>query len=191
LAPEDRAVFGEYLALLDYKLSRRDDLDEQIAQIAFSPPYRTVVQRLCCFRGINTLAAMTLATEIGDWRRFERPGQLMAFLGLVPMEHSSGDRDRKGPITKAGNSRCRHVLVQGAWKYRHRPAIGVDLKRRQQGQPPEVIAHAWKAQHRLYKLYHRIAARKSNQLAVVAVARELVGFLWAVMQDLEPQTLAA
>ena len=191
LAPEDRAVFGEYLALLDYKISRRDELDEQIAEIALSPSYRSVVERLRCFRGINTLAAMTLATEIGDWRRFERPGQLMAFLGLVPKEHSSGDRDRKGPITKAGNSRCRHVLVQGAWKYRHRPAIGVDLKRRQQGQPPEVVAHAWKAQHRLYKLYHRIAARKSNQIAAVAVARELVGFLWAVMQDVEPRSLAA
>jgi len=181
LAQEDRAVFGEYLALLDYKISRRDELDEQITQIAFSPQYR----------GINTLAAITLATEIGDWRRFERPGQLMAFLGLVPKEHSSGDRDRKGPITKAGNSRCRHVLVQGAWKYRHRPAVGVDLKRRQKGQLPEVIAHAWKAQHRLYKIFHRIAYRKSNQIAAVAVARELVGFLWAVMRDLEQCQAAA
>ena len=191
LAPEDRAVFGEYLALLDYKISRRDDLDEQIAEIAFSPPYRGVVERLCCFRGISTLAAMTLATEIGDWRRFDRPSQLMAYLGLVPKEHSSGDRDRRGPITKAGNSRCRHVLVQAAWMYRHRPAIGVDLKRRQRGQPPEIIAHAWKAQHRLYKLYHRIASRKANQVAVVAAARELIGFLWAAMQDLEEHKAAA
>lgn len=191
LAPEDRAVFGEYLALLDYKISRRDDLDEQIARIAFSTSYRPLVERLCSFRGISTLAAMTLATEIGDWRRFERPGQLMAYLGLVPKEHSSGDRDRKGPITKAGNSRCRHVLVQAAWRYRLRPAMGVDLKKRQKGQPPRVIAHAWKAQHRLYKLYHRIANRKSSQIAVVAVARELVGFLWAVMKDLEEQKAAA
>ncbi len=134
---------------------------------------------------------MTLATEIGDWRRFERPNQLMAFLGLVPREHSSGDRDRKGPITEAGNSRCRHVLVQGAWKYRHRPAVGVDLKQRQIGQPPEVIAHAWKAQHRLYKLFHRIAYRRSSQIAVVAVARELVGFLWAAMRGLQQHQAAA
>jgi transposase len=184
-------IFGEYLALLDYKINRRDDLDDQIALIAFSASYRPVVQRLCCFRGISTLAAMTLATEIGDWRRFQRPGQLMAFLGLVPKEHSSGNRDRKGPITKAGNSRCRHVLVQAAWRYRLRPTVGVDLRKRQKGQPPEVIAHAWKAQHRLYKLYHRIANRKLNQIAVVAVARELVGFLWAVMKDLEEQKAAA
>lgn len=196
LEPEDRWVFGEYLALLDYKISRRDDLDEQIEAIAFSPAYRPFVDRLRCFRGINTLAAMTLATEIGDWRRFERPQQLMAYLGLVPSEHSSGGREHKGSITKAGNSRCRHVLVQAAWKYRHRPAIGVDLEKRQRGQPGHVIAHAWKAQHRLYKLYHRIANRKSNQIAAVAAARELVGFLWAVMRDLEneeanPVTAAA
>ena len=187
LEPEDRWVFGEYLALLDYKISRRDDMDEQIEKLALRPAYKPFVDRLRCFRGINTLAAMTLSTEIGDWRRFERPTQLMAFLGLVPSEHSSGDRQRKGPITKAGNSRCRHVLVQAAWKYRHRPAVGVDLEKRQRGQPPHVIAHAWKAQHRLYKLYHRIAARKSNQIAAVAAARELVGFLWAVMQELETE----
>lgn len=185
LAPEDRWVFGEYLALMDYKVSRRDDLDEQIEQIAFSEAYRPVVDRLRCFRGIGTLAAMTLATEIGDWRRFERPNQLMAYLGLVPAEYSSGGRERKGPITKAGNSRCRHVLVQAAWKYRHRPAIGVDLKKRQRGQPAHIITHAWKAQHRLYKLYHRIAFKKKPQVAAVAVARELVGFLWAVMHDPE------
>ena len=144
-----------------------------------------MVDRLGCFRGISTIAAMTLITEIGDWRRFERPGQLMAFLGLVPSEHSSGERQKRGAITKAGNSRCRHVLVQAAWAYRSRPAVGADLKRRQAGQSPQVIAHAWKAQHRLHKVYGRIAARKSSRIAVVATARELVGFLWAVMQDLE------
>ena len=81
LGPEDRSVFGEYFALLEYKISRRDDPDSQIERIALTPAYKAWVGRLCCFRGINTLAAMTLATEIGDWRRFERPGQLMAFLG--------------------------------------------------------------------------------------------------------------
>lgn len=181
----DRTAFGEYLALLEYKISRREDLDEQIETLAVSPAYEATVRRLGCFRGISTIAAMTLATEIGDWRRFERPGQLMAYLGLVPSEHSSGDRQHRGPITKAGNSRCRHVLVQAAWAYRARPTVGPVLKRRQQGQPPDVVTHAWKAQHRLHKLYHRIAAKKSSRIAAVAVARELVGFLWAVMQDLE------
>lgn len=181
----DRTAFGEYLALLEYKISRREDLDEQIEKLALSPHYTSAVERLCCFRGISTIAAMTLVTEIGDWRRFERPGQLMAYLGLVPSEHSSGERHHRGPITKAGNSRCRHVLVQAAWSYRSRPTVGAELKRRQQGQPSDVIAHSWKAQHRLNKIYHRIAAKKSSRIAVVAAARELVGFLWAVMRDLE------
>lgn len=183
----DRTAFGEYLALLEYKISRREDLDEQIERLALSPRYRPVTERLGCFRGISTIAAMTLVTEIGDWRRFERPSQLMAYLGLVPSEHSSGERHSRGPITKTGNSRCRHVLVQAAWHYRSRPSVGAALKQRQQGQPPEVIAHAWKAQHRLYKKYHRIAAKTSPRIAVVAVARELVGFLWAVMQDIEKE----
>lgn len=190
LEPEDRSVFGEYLALLDYKLSRREELDDQIEKLAFSPAYKPRVERLRCFRGIDTLAAMTLATEIGDWRRFERPGQLMAYLGLVPSEHSSGEREHRGPITKTGNSRCRHVLVQAAWHYRHRPAVSTGLKRRQRAQPPAVVGHAWKAQHHLYKLYHRIAVRKSSCIAAVAVARELVGFLWAVMQELEIEQTA-
>ena len=190
LEPEDRSVFGEYLALLDYKLSRREELDDQIEKLAFSPAYKPRVERLRCFRGIDTLAAKTLATEIGDWRRFERPGQLMAYLGLVPSEHSSGEREHRGPITKTGNSRCRHVLVQAAWHYRHRPAVSTGLKRRQRAQPPAVVGHAWKAQHHLYKLYHRIAVRKSSCIAAVAVARELVGFLWAVMQELEIEQTA-
>lgn len=128
---------------------------------------------------------MVLATELGDFRRFENPRQLMAYLGLVPGEDSSGDRRRQGPITKAGNARCRHVLVQAAWCYRRRPAVGASLKRRQQGQDPSVIAHAWKCQHRLHKVFHRLAARKPRQVAATAVARELVGFLWAVLQDID------
>lgn len=191
LPPEDRSVLGEYLALLDYKRNRREDLDGQIEKLAFSSGYRPRVDRLRCFRGIDTIASMTLLSEIGDWRRFERPGQLMAYLGLVPSERSSGDRERRGPITKAGNSRCRHVLVQAAWHYRHRPAVGGRLNERQRGQPPEVIGHAWKSQHHLYTLFHRIAARKSSRIAVLAAARELVGFLWAVMQEIETDQAVA
>ncbi len=107
----------------------------------------------------------------------------MSYYGLVPSEHSSGGRERRGPITKTGNSRCRHVVVQAAWSYRHRPAIGRALRARQAGQPPDVVAHAWKAQQRLYKRFHRLKARKHPNVAVTAVARELVGFTWAVMQD--------
>jgi transposase len=185
LAPEDRFVYREYHALLMYKLQRRDELDRQIEQLALLPSLAPMVNRLRCFRGIALQSAMVLATEIVDWRRFERPAQLACYLGLVSREDSSGDRTRLGSITKAGNTHRRHVLVQAAWSYRHRPQTSVDLKRRQQGQPPAVITHAWKAQHRLHQRFVYLNDRKRPQIAVVAVARELVGFLWAVMQDLE------
>jgi transposase len=183
LASEDVVVLGEYLALLEYTLGRRDALDEQIEALALTPAYAAPVGRLKCFRAIDTLSAMVLITELGDWRRFQRPAQLMAYWGLVPTEHSSGPRERRGSITKAGNSHCRHILVQAAWHYRHRPAISGALKMRQRQQPAPVIAHAWKAQQRLYTVYHRLAARRPTQIAVVATARELVGFLWATMRD--------
>lgn len=187
LAGEDQIVVTEYLALLEYKLGRRDELDRRIETLALLPLYREAVGRMRCFRGIDTHAAMVLATEVGDWRRFDRPNQLMAYFGLVPSEHSSGARERKGSITKAGNSHCRHVLVQAAWSYRHPPRKSAALAERQAGQPADVVAHAWKAQHRLHRLYRRITDRQMSRIAVVAVARELAGFLWATMQDLDAQ----
>ncbi len=183
LAAVDRLVFREYHALLLYKLQRRDDLDREIVRLAELPTLKPAVQALQCFRGISLHSAMVLATEISDWRRFARPGQLASYVGLVMREASSGERQRLGSITKAGNSHCRHVLVQAAWSYRHRPATSADLKRRQTGQPPAVIAHAWKAQHRLHQRFTHLVYRKRPQIAVVAVARELIGFLWAVMQE--------
>ena len=128
---------------------------------------------------------MVLATEIGDWRRFASPRELAAYLGFVPREDSSGDRERKGSITKAGNAHCRHALIQAARSYRYVPKVAAHLRARQDGQPPGVIAHAWKAQQRLHKRFNHLSYRKQPQVAVVAVARELIGFLWAVMQDLE------
>ena len=190
LADDDRTVLAEYVALLEYKLQRRDELDRRIEELALTPRYKPVVDRIACFRGFKTHAAMVLATEIGDFRRFDSPRKLMAYLGLVPGEHSSGERRRMGAITKAGNSRCRHVLVQAAWCYRRRPTVGAPLQRRQVGQDPAVIAHAWKAQHRLYKVFHRLAAKKPKQVAATAVARELIGFLWAVLQDIDLSQLS-
>ena len=183
LPAEDAIVFAEYVALLRYAQQRRDALDDEIERLALAPALAAAVGRLACFRGIHTPAAVTLTTEIVDWRRFGKPTQLMAYLGLVPCEDSSDGTERRFAITKAGNSHCRHVLVQAAWAYRHAPAVGAALRRRQHGQPPAVITHAWKAQHRLHKLYQHLAYRKGPQVAVVAVARELVGFLWAAMQD--------
>ena len=182
LCAEDATVFREFLGLLRFAQQRRDALDAEIEQLALAPTIATQVSWLRCVRGIGTAAAVTLATEIVDWRRFAKATQLMAYVGLVPREASSGGTERRGPITKAGNRHCRHVLIQAAWAYRHAPYVAVGLAQRQRGQPPDVITHAWKAQHRLHKLYRRVAARKGPQVAVVAVARELVGFLWALMQ---------
>ncbi len=128
---------------------------------------------------------MVIAAELGDVRRFESPRQLMAYVGLVPSEHSSGDRRRLGAITKAGNARVRHVLIQAAWHYRKRPTVGASLRQRQRGQNPDVIRHAWKCQRRLYTLLHRLAAKKPSQVAATAVAREMVGFLRAVLREID------
>lgn len=185
LAEEDRTVLAEYFALLEFKLQRRDELDRRIEALALTTRYKPVVDRITCFRGFKTQAAMVLATELGDLRRFESPRQLMAYIGLVPSEHTSGNRRRLGAITKAGNARVRHVLVQAAWHYRRRPAIGAALRKRQEGQDPAVLAHAWKCQHRLYKVFHRLAARKPKQVAATAVAREMIGFLWAVLREVD------
>ena len=110
----------------------------------------------------------------------------MAYLGFVPREHSSGARERRGSITKAGNAHCRHVLVQAAWAYRLPPKIGPALAVRQCGQPARVTPHAWKAQQRLYTMYHRLSMRRGPQIAVVAVARGLIGYLWAVLREVTP-----
>jgi len=185
LAEADRIVLAEYFALLEYKLQRRDELDRQIEALALTPRYKPVVERIMCFRGFKTQAAMVLATELGDLRRFESPRQLMAYIGHVPSEHSSGDRRRLGAITKAGNARVRHVLLQAAWHYRRRSTVGAALRRRQEGQDPSVLTHTWKCQHRLYKVFHRLAEKKPKQVAATAVAREMVGFLWAVLREVD------
>jgi transposase len=187
LPVEDQRVLSEYLGLVAYTEARRDALDREIETRALAPQYQAAVARLGCYRGFDTQASMVLATELGDWQRFGRATELMAYVGLVPREDSSGPRERKGAITKAGNSHCRHVLVQAAWSYTRRPrAPGRRLAERRAGQPATALAHALRAEQRLYALYKRIAERKGKPIAVVAVARELVGFLWAGMQDIAP-----
>lgn len=183
LPGEAQVALEEYVALLEYKLARRDELDRRTEELAFSEAFRAPVGRVRCFRGFDTQAAMVLLTETGDFRRFRSPRELMSYWGFVPSEDSSGGRERRGSITKTGNARCRHVVVQAAWSYRHRPALSRALQQRQAGQPAALVAHAWKAQQRLYKRFQRLKARKHPNVAVTAVARELVGFLWAVMQD--------
>lgn len=181
----DSIVFNEYLALLEYKQFRLEELDRRIEEIAATDIYRDVVGILRCLRGIDTLSAMVLVTEIMDFKRFGEARQMMSYLGLVPSEESSGGSRRQGGITKTGNSRCRRILIQAGWQYMRKPSLGENLKARQAGQPAQVIAHSWKAQHRLYKKFWGIALRKDKRKAVVAVARELVGFIWALTAGAE------
>jgi len=177
----DKVTFRQYLSLLEYKIVQLEELDRQIEEIAMSEVYRERVGRLRCMRGIDTQTAMVMIAEVQDFSRFASPRQLMAFFGLVPGEESSGNTTRRGGITKTGNRRARRVLVEAAWHYRRAPALTQALKKRQAGQPPDVIAHAWKAQQRLHRKFWRIACRKEKCKAVTATARELAGFVWALM----------
>jgi transposase len=169
---------------LEYLETQRLALDTELERSARALPYRPKVEALCCLRGIKTLTALTLLFEVDDIRRFPSPGGLMAYFGLVPSERSSGNKEQRGPITKAGNNHARHLLAEAAWNNRHRAAAELILNRRRQGQPPAVVAIALKAQHRLYKKSWRLDQRKHRHVAITAVARELSGFVWAVLSAL-------
>jgi transposase len=146
-----------------------------------------VVNALQALRGVSLVVAVTFVAEIGDLRRFESPRRLMAYLGLVPSERSTGDAVRRGGITKAGNGRVRHLLVESAWTYRHPPRVGAKKLAQLERVPPKVREIAWKAQSRLTARYRALAAR-GKRLTVVctAIARELAGFMWAVARESRP-----
>jgi transposase len=172
----------DYLGAIDALIVRRDFLEAAIDELVPGSPWAQTVGRLRCLRGIDTLSAVGLCAEIGDFERFERPGQLMSYLGVVPSEDSSGDRRRQGAITKSGSRHARRLLVEAAWHYRRPPAKGQALKRRQEDQDPHVIALAWKAQQRLHRTWRRLDAERGKRrtIVAVAVARELTGFCWAI-----------
>lgn len=172
------AIELEHLAYLE---TQRGALDDELDRYAHAEPYRRQVEALCCLRGVKILTALSLLCEIDDVRRFASPTALMAYFGLVPSERSSGPRERRGPITKAGNSHARSLLTEAARNNRHRTEAALRLQRRRQGQPPAVVAIAVKAQHRLAKKFRRLDARKHRHVAITAVARELYGFVWAVL----------
>jgi transposase len=182
--PDLREVFECYHSELEHCRQRLATLDKEVAALAARAEYREVVGLLRCLRGIDTLTAITLVTEIVAFGRFDSPRQLMAYLGLVPSEASSGANRRLGAITKAGNRRVRRLLIESAWHYRHRPAVGATLRQRRVGQPAWAIEVADRALWRLAKRYRRLIERgKPANVAIVAVARELAGFLWALLHD--------
>jgi len=182
---EDRAselVFQDAMQAHDILVARREQLERALAEIAASSPWSRTVARLRCLRGIDTLSALGLVAEVGDFRRFVHPRFLSSYLGLVPSEHWSGDKRRQGGITKAGSKHARRLLVEAAWQYRHVPWTSHHISQRQQGQDPRVIDIAWRAQRRLYKRWQRLheERRKRSTVVAVAVGRELAAYCWEI-----------
>jgi transposase len=182
-----QTVLAVELEHLEYLETQYRALDVELERFASFDQYRRQVEALSCLRGVKTLTALTVLCEIDDIRRFASPRRLMAYFGLVPSEHSSGSKEQRGPITKAGNIHVRRLLVEAAWNNHHRTGAELILKRRRQGQPPEIVAIALKAQHRLYKKFWRLDQRKHRHVAITAVARELCGFIWAILNALPQQ----
>jgi transposase len=190
LEGEDQVVLSHQLTEIELRMAMRAGLDERVAARSLEEPYAGPVARLRCLRGIDTLSAMTLATEVFDMRRFRSARRFMGWLGLGVSENSSGARRRQGGITRAGNGRCRRILVEAAWNNIHRPYIGRELARRQQGQAKDVVAHAWRAQRRLHDRWTRLAPKKDRRTAITAMARQLSGYVWALWLA-EPEHLHA
>lgn len=196
--PAQQAVLREALHAVDEAGARLDRLEDELVEVAQTGPQAALLGALQCLRGVGLVTAATLVAELGDIARFEHPRQLMAYAGLVPSEHSSGNRQRRGGITKTGNAHLRFVVVEAAWHYRHPPRVGAELKRRQAGHPTALTELAWKAQVRLHKRFGRLLGRgKLTQQAVIAVAREFLGFIWALARAVKageaetPEVVAA
>jgi transposase len=186
--PALAATLLDYLTEVDHARERVARLEHAIEQalLGASVQMRAVIAALQALRGLAQLAAVTIVTEVGPLSRFARPAQLMGYSGTVPSERSSGAKTRRGGITKTGNAHLRRIVVEAAWAYRHRPAMGAALRRRQAGVSEAVKAIAWKAQHRLHARYRRLVAKdKPAPQVVTAVARELLGFIWAIGVEVE------
>jgi transposase len=188
------ATLLDYVHEVDHAADRIARLERAIDEAVQTAPQqmRAVIGALQALRGIALISAVTIVTEVGQLSRFGKPRQLMGYSGTVASEHSSGSRTRRGGITKTGNAHLRRIVVEAAWAYRHRPAVGPTLRKRQATVDPQVIAIAWKAQHRLHARYRRLTARgKSPHSAATAVGRELLGFIWAIGTTVEAQQHAA
>jgi transposase len=181
-----QVVLQEHINTLNQCQERVDRITEQIRQMV--PQWRLypIVQALQSLRGVSEIVASATVAELGDFKRFRTPGDMMSYLGLVPSEYSSGNRIRRGPITKAGNSCVRRMLVEASWAYRHRPMVTRHLLKRQQDLPQHIRDIAWKAQLRLCRRYrHMFNKGKPKQVIITAIARELCGFIWAIANQVK------
>jgi transposase len=179
--PATELALVDLLAAVDGLVARRAALDERLSRLAADPRLWPTVARLRAFRGVDTLTALALHLELGgNWQRFGSPVRLGAWLGLTPSRAQSGESATQGAITKTGSAIARRLLVEAAWHYLRKPAIGATLANRQAGQPDHVLQIAWRAQHRLHRVHQRLRERgKPANVTTIAVARQLAGFLWA------------
>jgi transposase len=180
-----RDVFDNYLTEMQHCAQRLDSLDKDVIKLAQSEPYKEIIGLLRCFYGIETLTAITMLTEIYDFGRFSNPGQLMSYLGLVPSQNSSGQKQILGSITKTGNKLLRRLFTETAWHYHHRfNVVSAGLKKRREDQPQWAIDIAENASKRLRKRYwYLVNSGKAPCKAVIAIARELAGFIWALFNE--------
>lgn len=189
--PALRVTFLEYVAETDHSLERIARLEEAIEEAVSGAPekMRALIRGLQALRGVARIAAATIVTEVGDLSRFQTAPALMNYAGVVPSEHSSGAKTSRGGVTKTGNSHIRRIVVEAAWAYRHEPRVGTELRARQQGVSPAITEIAWKAQHRLHARYRSLVRKgKHKNKAIMAVARELLGFMWAIGQQVEHES---
>jgi transposase len=186
--PAQQIVLQDYIHAVQDAEARRDRLTRQIDELLPNWSMAPVVTALQAMRGVALVVAVTIVAEVGDFRRFAKARQLMAYLGLVPSEHSSGSSVRRGGITKAGNVLARRVLIEGAWTYRMTARVSRKLHDRNEGLPPAIRDIDWKGQLRLCSRYRRLAAAGKPKVVVVttAIAREMVGFMWAIAQIAQP-----
>jgi transposase len=190
--PAQRLAYQEMLNAVQATVERIDRLEAALIDVVPAWTMAPVVEAFQAMRGVQFTTAVTMVSEAGDLRRFDHPRKLMAFLGLVPSERSTGQTKRQGGITKAGNISARKALVEAAWTYRHSAGVGVRHHQRQHALPEQVRAIAWKAQARLCGRYRRLMAKgKRNTVVIVAIARELAAFLWAIAHHVEPLPLMA
>ncbi|OLQ89723.1 IS110 family transposase [Vibrio ponticus] len=190
-------VLQEMIITISERMQRLQRLDNELLHQVKNWRYYPVVKAVQAMRGVRLLVALGTIAELGDLRRFDHPRKLMAYLGLVPTESSSGGKTRRGSLTKCGNSRARRLLVEGAHTYKHKANISVELQLRQEGLPKEIVDIAWQAQQRLCRRYQRLLQKgKHRNVVVVAIAREMIAYIWAiarevVVSDVDPKTRIA
>jgi transposase len=185
--PAQQVAFREYVRSVSQHIERLAHLESELVEIVKTWRMFPVVEALQALRGVGFIVAVTVVAEVGDLTRFDKPRQLMAYLGLNPREYSTGFKRRLGGITKTGNGYARRVLVEGSWAYRHPAKVSRPIQLRLEQLPPAIQDIAWRAQLRLCKRYRRLVARgKNKNLVVTAIARELAAFMWAIAREVAP-----